>query len=65
MSKVSTSGTTVSSIVVLVLITLSTLSTGLEKDTTLLAAIGWRRGETAGHGSKAPFLNICFDEDET
>ena len=35
-----------------------------EENTALLAAVRWRRGETACHGRKTPLLDIRFDKDE-
>ena len=38
------------------------LSTCFEQDTTLLGAVWWRGGQTAGYGGEAPFLDIGFNK---
>lgn len=41
------------------------ISACLQQYATMLASVRWRRRKTARHWSKAPFLHVRFDEDET
>jgi hypothetical protein len=41
------------------------LTARLEEDAALLTAIGWGRGQAAGHRGQTPFLDVAFDEDES
>jgi len=41
-----------------------TMLSAFEQDTPRLTTIRWRRSQTAGHRSKAPFLDIGLDEDK-
>ena len=40
------------------------LSTGLEQDATLFAAVGRRWCETSGHGRQTPLLDVGLDKNE-